>query len=256
MPDAVPTMMGDAAVFMLVQGAAWVRFIPLLPLSTMAVSMLGRLISSKLRLRGWGLQSEVESEETLVFYKTFKLELLRLITAVPPCQIQKSSHPLFEYCPVPDGFYLVAVSTCLDFRLGKLQISWTVGTLWPWLEQKPPLSHTFTMACCSMELRFLSLRMSSPSGVWSLPRLRPKLLDPRWGLNSCRSVLIAAYCIFVFVTSYSRTSLSLVAEDSMLSMSPLKESINSSARIAPGGGTWAQFLDVAGRTLSPPCKIP
>ena len=42
----------------------------------------------------------------------------------------------------------------------------------------------------------------------------------------------------------------------MLSMSPLKELINSSAGIAPGGGTWARILVVSGRTVSPLCAIP
>ena len=42
----------------------------------------------------------------------------------------------------------------------------------------------------------------------------------------------------------------------MLSMSPLKDSVNSSAGIDPSGGTWARLLDVAGRTVSPLCEIP
>ena len=58
------------------------------------------------------------------------------------------------------------------------------------------------------------------------------------------------------MTSCSRTDLLLVAEDAMLSMSPLKEYMNSSAGIAPGGGTWARLLDVSGRTVSPLCDIP
>ena len=45
-PDVVPTLTGDATVLMSVQGAAGVRYIPMVPLSTMAVSMLGRLSSS------------------------------------------------------------------------------------------------------------------------------------------------------------------------------------------------------------------
>ena len=48
MPDVVPTLMGGAAVLMLVQVEAGVRYIPLAPLSTMAVSVMGRLISSVL----------------------------------------------------------------------------------------------------------------------------------------------------------------------------------------------------------------
>ena len=56
MPDAVPTLTGGAVVLMSVQGAVGMRYIPLAPLSTMAVSVLGRLISSVLRFRGWGLQ--------------------------------------------------------------------------------------------------------------------------------------------------------------------------------------------------------
>ena len=86
---------------------------------------------------------------------------------------------------------------------------------------------------------FLNFRMSLPSGVWSLPGLQPKLLEPRWGFNSCRNAFISTYCVVVVVTSCSRTALSLVAAEAMLSMSPLKESMNSSAGIAPGGGNWA-----------------
>ena len=56
MPDAVPMLTGGSAVLMLVQGAAGVRYIPLAPMSTMAVSVLGRLSSSVLRFQGWGLQ--------------------------------------------------------------------------------------------------------------------------------------------------------------------------------------------------------
>ena len=56
MPDAVPTLTGGAAVLMSVQRAAGVSYIPLKPLSTMSVYVLGKLISSVLRLRGWGLQ--------------------------------------------------------------------------------------------------------------------------------------------------------------------------------------------------------
>ena len=68
--------------------------------------------------------------------------------------------------------------------------------------------------------------------------------------------MIVAYCVVVVVTSCYRTALSLVAADAMFSMSPVKELMNSSAGIAPGGGTWARLLDVAGRTVSPSCKIP
>ena len=45
-PDVLPMLIGGAAVLMLVQRAAEVRYIPLAPLSTMAVSVLGRLSSS------------------------------------------------------------------------------------------------------------------------------------------------------------------------------------------------------------------
>ena len=141
-----------------------------------------------------------------MFDKTFKLESLHLITAVPHCQVQKVSHPLFEYCPGTAGFSLVAVSTCPGFRSVQLRLSWPSGTPWPWLEQKPPLAHPLTVACCSVKLRFFSLRMSLPSGVWLVLGLRPDLLDPRWGLNYFRSALIAAYCVVVFVTSCSRTA--------------------------------------------------
>ena len=100
--------------------------------------------------------------------------------------------------------------------------------------------------------------MSSPSGVWLVLLvlgLRPDLLEPCWGFNSCKSALIAAYCVVVFATSCSRTALSLVAADAMISMSLLKESINSSAGMAPGGVTWARLLDAAGCTVSPLFEI-
>ena len=60
----------------------------------------------------------------------------------------------------------------------------------------------------------------------------------------------------MFVTSCSITALTLVAVDAMLSMNLLKELMNSYARIAPGGGTWARLLDVSGHTVSPLCEIP
>ena len=62
MPEAVPTLMGGAAVLMSAQGAVGVRYIPLVTLSTMEVSVLGRLIYSVLRLWGWGLQCKLQSE--------------------------------------------------------------------------------------------------------------------------------------------------------------------------------------------------
>ena len=64
-----------------------------------------------------------------------------------------------------------------------------------------------------------------------------------------------AYCVVVVVTSCYRTALSLVAADAMLSTSPLKDSMNSSAGIAPGRGTWAPPLVVAVRMASPLCVI-
>ena len=97
--------------------------------------------------------------------------------------------------------------------------------------------------------------MSSPSSVWLVLGSRPELLEPLWGFNSCRSALIAAYCVVVFVTSCYTTASLLVASDAMLSMSTLKESMNSSAGMAPGDGTWARLLDAAGCTVSPLCKI-
>ena len=45
MLDAVPTLMGDAAVLVSVQGAEGVRYIPLASLSTMTVSVMGRIVS-------------------------------------------------------------------------------------------------------------------------------------------------------------------------------------------------------------------
>ena len=56
MPAAVPKFMGGASVLMSMQGAEVVRKIPLAPLSTMAVSVMGRLIFLVLGLWGWGLQ--------------------------------------------------------------------------------------------------------------------------------------------------------------------------------------------------------
>ena len=68
--------------------------------------------------------------------------------------------------------------------------------------------------------------------------------------------MITAYYVVIFVTSCSKTALSLVAADAMLSMSPLKESIKSSAGMAPGGGTWARLMDAAGWTVYLLCEIP
>ena len=56
MTDTVPTLTGGAVVLMSVQGALGVRYIPLVPLSTIAVSVLGSLSSLVLRLWGGGLQ--------------------------------------------------------------------------------------------------------------------------------------------------------------------------------------------------------
>ena len=42
-----------------IKGEAGVRYIPLTPISTMAVSVLGRLSYSVLRSRGWGLHREL-----------------------------------------------------------------------------------------------------------------------------------------------------------------------------------------------------
>ena len=55
-PAAVPTLMGGAAVLMSMQVAEGVRYIPLVLLSTMVVSVMGRLISPVLGSWGWGLQ--------------------------------------------------------------------------------------------------------------------------------------------------------------------------------------------------------
>ena len=86
--------------------------------------------------------------------------------------------------------------------------------------------------------------MLSPSDVWPVLGLQTELLEPRWGLNSCRSAWVAASCVVVFVTSSSRTALSLVAADAMLSMIPLKESMNSSSGMAPGGGTVSMLCNI------------
>ena len=58
-PDEVPTLMGGTAALMSVQGAAGVRHISLAPLSNMAMSVLGRLISPVLRSWGRGLQCKL-----------------------------------------------------------------------------------------------------------------------------------------------------------------------------------------------------
>ena len=55
MPYVVPTLVVGASMLMSVQEAAGVSYIPLAPLSTMAVFVLGRLISPVLRSWGWGL---------------------------------------------------------------------------------------------------------------------------------------------------------------------------------------------------------
>ena len=175
-----------------------------------------------------------------MFAKIFKLVLLHLIT-VPTCQVQKVSQPLFEYCPGPAEFSLVAVSMCPGFWSGQVRLSCPAVKPWPWLEQKPPLVHPFNMACWSVALKCFSMCMSSPSGgvCLMLVELRPELLEPRWVFNSCRSILIAVYYVFVSATSCPRTALLLVAADAMLSTSLLKEFMNESAGMAPGGGTWA-----------------
>ena len=156
-----------------------------------------------------------------MFAKTLKLELLRLIT-VPPCQVQKASYPLFEYCPGSAGFPLVAVSKCPCFLAGELWLSWPAMTPWPWPDQKPPLVHPFIIPCWSVALHFLSVCMSSPSVVWLVLvmlvlGLQTELLEPRWDFNSCRRALIEVYYVVVVATSCSRTALSLVAADAMLS---------------------------------------
>ena len=70
------------------QGAAGECYIPLAPVSTTEVSVLGSLRYSN----GGGVK--LQSEEMLVFSKTFKLVLLHVIT-VPACQVQKVSQTLF-----------------------------------------------------------------------------------------------------------------------------------------------------------------
>ena len=103
--------------------------------------------------------------------------------------------------------------------------------------------------------------MSSPSGVCLVLVLlvlvlRPELLDPCCDFNSFRRALIAVYCVVVVATSCSRTALSLVAADAILSFSPLKELMNSSSGMSPGGGPWARLLDATGCTVSLLCDIP
>ena len=100
-----------------------------------------------------------------MFGKFFKLVLLCVMTAVPPCQVQKASHPLFEYWAGTAGFSRVSVSTCPSLWSGQLWLLWSAGTPWPWLEQKPPFAYPFTMTCFSIALRFFNLRISSLSGV-------------------------------------------------------------------------------------------
>ena len=86
--------------------------------------------------------------------------------------------------------------------------------------------------------------------------LRSEVLEPRWGFISCSTTLIAAYCVVVVVTRCLRTALSLVAADTMLSMSLLNDSMNPSVGIAPGGGSWKRTLIVVGQKASLPCAIP
>ena len=57
--DVVPTLMGGAAVLMSVQGAEGVRYIPLETLSTVAVFVLGGIISPVLKSWGWGLNRKL-----------------------------------------------------------------------------------------------------------------------------------------------------------------------------------------------------
>ena len=177
------------------------------------------------------------------------------MTAVPPSQVQKASHPLFKYCVGPAGFSRVALSTCPSFWSGQLRLFWPARTPWLWLEQKAPLHPSFLNGVLQRRVAFLKFAHVVAVRVWLLPGLRPELLEPRWGFNSCRSALIAAYCVIMVTTSYSRTALLLFAKEAMLSMSPLKDSMKSSKGIAPGGGTWTRPLFVAGRMASPFCAI-
>ena len=57
MPAAVPKLMGDAAVLMSVQGSEGVGYILLVSLSTMEVSLVGRIVSHMLGLWEWGLNA-------------------------------------------------------------------------------------------------------------------------------------------------------------------------------------------------------
>ena len=92
--------------------------------------------------------------------------------------------------------------------------------------------------------------------MWSPSGLRPELLEPCWSFISCSSALIAAYCMVMVGTSCSITDLSLVASDTMLLMSPLKDSMKLSAGISTGGVTWMRLLFFAGLKASPFCAIP
>ena len=103
--------------------------------------------------------------------------------------------------------------------------------------------------------------MLSPSSVWLVLVLlvlilQPDLLEPRWDFNSCRRTLSSVYCVVVVATSCYRTALPLVAAYDLLFISPLKELMNLSAGMAPGGGPWARLLDAAGCMVSPLCEIP
>ena len=53
-PDKVPTLTGGSAVLMSVQGLVGVSYIPLAPLSTMAVSVLGNAKFFSVKVAGVG----------------------------------------------------------------------------------------------------------------------------------------------------------------------------------------------------------
>ena len=103
---------------------------------------------------------------------------------------------------------------------------------------------------------FLKLCISFLSGLRSLPGLRSDCFGAALGVISCSSDLIAAYCVVVVVTSCSRTDLSLVAADVMLSMSPLNDLMKPSAGIAPGEVSCKRTLFVVGQKASLYCAIP
>ena len=105
---AVPTTMGGTLVLRSLQGESVVIYMPLAPVSAIAVN-LGRMLGGGLHL------GVFEVSATLILLLMLKLLVFRktspLYLEVPRHHVQKASHPLFLVAPVPEGCVLVAMVT-------------------------------------------------------------------------------------------------------------------------------------------------